>query len=53
MPAKAAMSANYYANIPDQFRQKFTYGNMAESELVCVRVAALLRNKNASKLCMS
>ena len=31
-------------------RQKCTYGNMAESELLCVRVATLLRNKYASIL---
>ena len=30
--------------------QKCTYGNMAESELLCVRVATLLRNKYASIL---
>ena len=29
-------------------RQERIYGNMAESELLCVRVASLLRNKYAS-----
>ena len=31
-------------------RQKCTYGNVAESELPCVRVATLLRSKYASIL---
>ena len=31
-------------------RQECTYENMAESELLCVRVATLLRNKYASIL---
>ena len=30
--------------------QKCTYGNMAESELLCVSVATLVRSKNASTL---
>ena len=28
-------------------RQKWTYGNMADSELLCVEVATLLRNEYA------
>ena len=44
MPVNAAMPAN--AAIP-AVRQKCTYGNMAESELICVIDATLLRNKYA------
>ena len=29
-------------------RQKYTYVNMAENELLCVRVVTLLRSKDAS-----
>ena len=38
LPVNAAMPA---------VRQKCTFGNMAESELLCVRVATSLRNKYA------
>ena len=43
-------SKYHYANVPDQLwdRNAQTYGNMAESELLCVWVATLLRNKYAS-----
>ena len=41
MPANVAMPA---------VRQNCTYGNMAESELICVIEATLLRNKYASIL---
>ena len=44
VPANAAMPA---------MRQKCTYGNMTESELLCVKVATLLRNKYASALRVS
>ena len=46
LPANTAMPA--YAAMPmflPVVRQKCTYGNMAESEFLCVRVAALLRSK--------
>ena len=58
MPAKTAMPAN--SAIPAQIlllpvkaampavRQKYTYRNMAESELLCVRVATLHGNKYKS-----
>ena len=41
MPANADMPA---------MRQKCSYGNIAESELLCLRVATLFRNKYASIL---
>ena len=43
MPAKTAIASNY-CSCPVA-RQKCTYGNMAESELLCVRVTILLRKK--------
>ena len=48
--AYCCASKYFYANVPDQLRQKYIYENMAESVLLCVRVATLLRCKDASTL---
>ena len=42
MPGNSDMTAN---TAMAAVRQKSIYGNIAESELLCVRVATLLRNK--------
>ena len=38
-------SKYYYANVPDQLWERNAYGNMAVSELICVRVALYLEAK--------
>ena len=40
----------YYGNVPDQLWEKCTYENVAEGELLYVRVATLPRDKYASIL---
>ena len=43
MPENTAVPANTTANVLDQLRQKCTYGNITESELLCVRVVLYVK----------
>ena len=47
MLANAAESTYCFANVPDQLFNRNTYRNVAEIEVIFVRVATLLGNKYA------